>query len=388
MKVTYDVVPYAAIVTSSKMSCFAIAERQMPLRLRHIFGWNLHRSNTGTSSFVLITSVMFIVVTVGAVDYITPPEITFSAFYLLAIGIAAWTQGRIFAYFVSLLCIIVSSAGDLLSGTRYTSLFILLWDKSIVLSLYFIVIALLTRLRALTSDLESQIQERTATLTDEIATRERLERELIEISEREQRRIGHDLHDSLGQHLTGAALAGQVLGEKLAARRLPEAIDAGRLVDLIEEGIALSRKLARGLDPVDIQAEGLMYALEDLAATVSVLFRITCRFECESPILIHNASVSGHLYRITQEAISNAIRHGNCTRISVELEPLEDGIALRVMDDGEGLPAITSVASGMGLRIMAHRAKMIGAAFHATRADSGGTVVSCLLPYSEGTTRC
>src|SRR5271165_1988590 len=112
-----------------------------------------------------------------------------------------------------------------------------------------------------------------------MAERERLERELLEISEREQRRIGHDLHDSLCQHLTGAALAGQVLEEKLAARRLPEAGDASKVVELVEEGISLSRKLAKGLHPIEMEAEGLMQALEELVATSTELFKVSCRFE-------------------------------------------------------------------------------------------------------------
>ena len=211
-----------------------------------------------------------------------------------------------------------------------------------------------------------------------MARRERVERELLEISEREQRRIGHDLHDSLGQHLTGAALAAQVLEEKLALRSLPEAVDAGKVVEIVEEGIALSRKLAKGLHPIEMEADGLMQALEELAATSGELFKVSCRFECDSPVLIHDAATSSHLYRIAQEAVSNAVKHGKARNILIQLETLDAGIALRVKDDGGGLPDLPPKTAGMGLRIMAHRSSMIGATFQARRDDPAGTTVACV----------
>jgi signal transduction histidine kinase len=229
-------------------------------------------------------------------------------------------------------------------------------------------------------ELEARVRQRTQALREEIAGRQRLEQELLDVSEREQRRIGHDLHDSLCQHLTGAALAGQVLEEKLAVRGLAEATDANRVVELVEEGIVLSRKLARGLDPVEMHADGLMQALEELAAVTTDLFKIKCIFECDSPVLIHDPAVSGHLYRIAQEAVSNAIKHGKARTVTIQLEVLEEGTALRVKDDGAGLPEPTPPSTGMGLRIMAHRAAMVGAAFSARRAETSGTIVSCVLP--------
>jgi signal transduction histidine kinase len=122
-----------------------------------------------------------------------------------------------------------------------------------------------------------------------------------------------------------------------------------------------------------------MQALEELAAISSDLFKVSCRFECDSPVLIRDTATSGHLYRITQEAISNAVKHGKARNISIQLEALDDGIVLRVKDDGTGLPGSLPATAGMGLRIMAHRASIIGATFQARRNDSGGTMVSCVL---------
>jgi signal transduction histidine kinase len=328
---------------------------------------------------LFVVAALAIVVTVGVVDYATGREISFSVFYLLAVALATWFVGRGFAFFISFLSVTVSLAGDMAAGARYSNPLVLCWNGAILLAFYLIVVWLLARLRLLYKELEARVLHRTAALTEEMAERERLERELLGISEREQRRIGHDLHDSLCQHLTGVALAGQVLEEKLTARRLPEAKDASKVVELVEEGIALSRKLAKGLHPIEMEADGLMQALEELAATNAELFKVSCHFECDSPVLIHDATVSGHLYRITQEAISNAVKHGKARHINICLETIDDGISLRVQDDGAGLPELPPKNAGMGLRIMAHRAGMIGATFSVRRQDSGGTVVSCIL---------
>lgn len=333
----------------------------------------------GPSHGFMVAASVLTVLTVGLVDYATSPEISFSVFYLLALGLAVWFVGREFAWFIAVLSMAVSLAGDLATGSRHSSMPVLFWNESIVLAFYFVVVWLLTRIRQLTRGLEARVRERTTALTDEIAERERLERELLEISEREQRRIGHDLHDSLGQHLTGAALAAQVLEEKLAARGLPEAADASKLVSIVEEGIALSRKFAKGLHPIELEAEGLMQALEELALASSDLFKIACRFECDSPVLVRDGPASGHMYRIAQEAVSNAVKHGKARNIVILLETLDDGIALLVKDDGVGLPEPLPEKRGMGLRIMAHRAGMIGATFTARREGDRGTTISCVL---------
>jgi len=335
------------------------------------------------SRLFFIAAAVLTVMAVGLVDYVTRWEFSLSVFYLLALGLAAWFVGRGFAYFISVFSVAVSLAGDLAAGSRYSSFLVPLWNASIVLIFYIVVTGLLTRLRRLTRGLEAQVQERTAALIEQMAERERLERELLEVSEREQRRIGYDLHDGLGQHLTGAALAGRVLEEKLSARNLPEAADAGKVVELVEDGITLSRKLAKGLHPIEMEAVGLMAALEELAATTAELFNVHCRFECDSPVLINDVAVSGHLYRIAQEAISNAIKHGKAKNIVISLEAIEDGTVLQIKDDGIGLPEMRPKSAGMGLRIMAHRASIIGAKFQAQRDDSSGTVVSCVLRHQE-----
>jgi signal transduction histidine kinase len=331
------------------------------------------------SHVAFIIAAFLMVTVIGTVDYLTGFETSFSVFYLLPIGLAAWFVGRGFAIFTSILSVVVSLAGDLARGAHFSNPFVPIWNAVILLAFYLVVVWLLAILRTLHRDLEGQVRQRTGALTEEIAERERLERELLEISEREQRRIGQDLHDSLCQHLTGATLAGQVLEEKLVALHLPLAAEAGKMVGLVEEGIDLSRKLAKGLYPVEMEADGLMLALEEYATTISELFKVACRFECDSPVLIHDPATAGHLYRITQEAVGNAIKHGKAKNILIRLEVSEAGSALSIKDDGTGLPEMLPKNRGIGLRIMAHRSGMIGGVFHARRDETGGTLVTCEL---------
>ena len=294
-------------------------------------------------------------------------------------GLAAWFVGRGSAIFVSILSVVVSLGGDLARGAHFSSPLVPAWNAVIAIAFYLVVVWLLTVLRSLQRELEARVQQRTAALKEEMAERERLERELLEISEREQRRIGQDLHDSLCQHLTGTTLAVQVLEEKLAARNLPEASEANKVVELVEEGINLSRKLAKGLHPVDMEADGLMLALEEYAATSSELFKVSCRFECDLPVLIHDAATAGHLFRIAQEAVGNAIKHGKARNILIRLDASEEATVLSVKDDGVGLTEPLPKNRGMGLRIMAFRSGMIGGTFNARRDETGGTLVTCEL---------
>ena len=335
------------------------------------------------SPSTLISAGLAILVLIGLVDYLTGFEILFSVFYLLEVGLAAWFVGRGFGMAMSVLSVCVWIGGDLAAGARYSSPLIPIWNAAILLVLYFIVVWLLASLRSLHRDLEMKVQQRTVALTQEMSERARLEKELLEVSEREQRRIGHDLHDSLCQHLTGTALAGKVLGEKLAAKSMPEAADADKIVDLVEDGVLLARNLARGIYPVDMEAEGLMAALEDLAANIRAVSKVDCTFECRPPVLIHDATVATHLYRITQEGISNAIRHGKARSIEINLFAQDRRLTLTVEDDGAGLPENWRTGRGLGTRIMAHRAAMIGGLLTIEPNATGGTLVRCSVPASE-----
>jgi PAS domain S-box-containing protein len=212
----------------------------------------------------------------------------------------------------------------------------------------------------------------------------RLERTVLEISGREQRRIGRDLHDGLGQHLTGVAFMSKVLQRKLREKSSDEADDAAKIVDLVNQAINKTRELSKVLLPVLSDSRGLMSSLLRLATEVEDLYQVPCHFECEGVILINQSEISTHLYHIAQEAVGNSLRHAQPQRIVIRLE---GGIApmLSVEDDGGGIqqkwpPAPGAV--GMGLQIMSYRAKMIGGTLDVRQGSGGGTTVSCTFPCS------
>jgi len=218
----------------------------------------------------------------------------------------------------------------------------------------------------------------------DITRRKRLEREILEISGREQRRIGQDLHDSLCQHLAGIGFMGKVLEKKIAAHRKLEPADVSEIVDLIDQAITMTRGFARGLNPVRLEAEGLRMALSSLADNVEKLFGISCPVIYEEDIGIFDPAVATHLYRIVQEALNNAIKHGKADTVTVALRQQEDTVILTVSDNGCGICNAVASGKGMGLNIMGYRASMIGASLDIADGETGGTKVTCTLPKRNG----
>lgn len=236
----------------------------------------------------------------------------------------------------------------------------------------------------LNEELERRVLERTAELTKanqqlraEMQRRKRLEKEILEISEREQTRIGRELHDSLGQQLTGIAIMGKVLQQRLASQLPEEAERAGELSQLISRAIDETRQLSRGLHPVAMDENGLMMALQSLAGTTQSISGISCSFQCGSPVPVGDASTAVHLYRIAQEAISNAIRHGNARQISIELTANHNRATLSIANDGRSFPKRLPRKRGMGLQVMGYRAEVIGGILNVQRGPTGGTRVTC-----------
>ena len=214
----------------------------------------------------------------------------------------------------------------------------------------------------------------------DVTERRALEHEIQEISEREQRRLGQDLHDGLGQAMTGIAFLAKVLQKKLQGRNLQEAQEAGHIARLINEALAQTRRLSRGLCPVVLDSNDIEAALEQLAENVRTLFSVSCQLQCEPDIRITDNTVAVHLYRIAQEAASNAIKHGRARNILLSLAANPSRLILKTKDDGAGFPAAAPKSKGMGLRVMHHRARMIGAAISLRQSKAGGVTVTCSLP--------
>jgi signal transduction histidine kinase len=247
-------------------------------------------------------------------------------------------------------------------------------------------------LRKYRQHLEELVGVRTGELTEanklllqEIEGRKRLEQEILDIGEREQRRIGQELHDSIGQQFTGIAFMTKVLTQKLSGKLPEEAADAAEIGDLVNQAMEQARSLAKGLHPVDLDAESLTSVLQELSATTEKLFAIRCTFKCDGAIAIDDTVVAVHLYRIAQEAINNAIKHGKAKHIEVRMDHGKNKSVLTVKNDGLDFPGMQVKSKGMGLQIMDHRAEMIGGTLDIRKTDDGGTIVTCELPDKKHT---
>jgi signal transduction histidine kinase len=232
-----------------------------------------------------------------------------------------------------------------------------------------------TKQRKFTSDDVHILQSVSSVLAAAI-DRRKLEEELLAISGREQQRIGQDLHDGLCQQLVGIEFRNSVLARQLAKEEAAKT-EAERIGELIRDATRQARLLAQGLSPVQLEANGLMSALEELTSNAAKLFNITCRFECPRPVLVADNTVATHLYRIVQEAITNAVKHGHAKSIIVSLSSSADESTLKITNNGAEFPAGANAKGGLGLRIMEYRADMIGATLKISSAKDKGTTVAC-----------
>ncbi|MBN8418726.1 MAG: PAS domain S-box protein [Verrucomicrobia bacterium] len=251
----------------------------------------------------------------------------------------------------------------------------------------------ITEQRQTQNELERRVAERTtelleanAELTAQMEERNRLENALLHISEQEQRRLGQDLHDGLCQSLSGLAFMARSLTKTLEAQALGAvaavAAEAGRLAELLHRSVEHSRDIAKGLHPVVMDAEGLVSALHELAARSSG--GISCRLRCERMVPITDNGVALHLYRIAQEAVTNALKHSGARSITVSLRLRQNQLSLSVADDGCGMPEVIRAADGMGVRLMKYRADVIGADFAIGKRKKHGTRMTCLLQMPAG----
>jgi PAS domain S-box-containing protein len=222
-----------------------------------------------------------------------------------------------------------------------------------------------------------------ATTERDITERKRMETELLQVREKEQKLIGREMHDSMGQMLTGIAVKSKGLELKLKAKSLPDSADAAEICELANQAIAQTRRLARMLYPVDIETGGLISALQGLASNTNDLLEISCRFKYNNAAPIRDPVTARHLYRIVQEAITNAVRHGKPKNIRIELASAKGKSILKVVNDGKDFPRIIAKKKGIGLKIMEYRAKMIGGMLDIGRYRKGGTIVTCTFPNME-----
>jgi signal transduction histidine kinase len=324
------------------------------------------------SRWSLAIACLVLTCLVGYVDYLTGYERSLLLFYLVPISLAAWFGSFAFGLAIAAVCVIIMVLSDIASGIPALGV----WNAGTAFVSLVLFAGVLSKLATLVRELDQRVRERTAALEREMAEHQRLDREIAQVADRERRRLGQDLHDQLGQHLTGTALTAQVLKEKLAARSAPEVREAEKLVQYVEEGIDLTRSLARGFFSPELDAEGLMAALQQLAENVSERFRINCVLDGDESIRIHDRTVANQLYRITQEAVTNSVKHGAARQVDIRLAKDGADLCLTIVDNGTGFPDTLPKSDGLGLRLMQHGAALSGATFDVRRNGKRGTIAT------------
>ncbi len=324
------------------------------------------------SSRAIFAESLLFAIGVGLLDYVSGYEVSMFIFYGIPILAVAWWCDRRSAFALAAVCALFWISADALTGHFYRHQWIRAWEPLARFGYFGFVAAAGSALKRQ----QVAVQSRIALLEHS----QQLERQIIEISEREQRRVGRDLHDGLCQYFAAVSCASASLRSDLAASGIAEeAALAAEVTELIEQGVAQIRDLARGLMPVQMYEAGLAAALEQLAASVSRLQNTTCRLQDGGQVRVE-APVAIHLYRIAQEAIHNAIRHGNAHTIEISLQKNGSMAMLSIQDDGCGVSRVPARSDGMGISIMKYRSRLIGGNLKIDEPKTGGTIIRCTFP--------
>jgi signal transduction histidine kinase len=328
-------------------------------------------------------SLVFVAAMVGAigwVDYLAGVHVSLGLFYLIPIACSVawlgWREGAL----VAVACVLVRMSGDLAVG-GYSHPIVSYWNRLIDLGRYLFVVWTLHALLSLLRDVEQQVRLRTVALEKAIDERNKLQKELFEISRRERSAVGHDLHDGLGQHLTATSIAANLLAQRLERDGHAAAGDARVIGKMLQEGIANTRQIARGLLLAAIAPAELVAELEELADRMNREHRAGCQFLYRGNGADRlDVATSSHLFYVAQEAARNAVRHAQSTRLNISLVTDGSILDLSIADNGRGVQAPKAKIPGMGLRIMAHRTELIGGKFAVGPHPGGGTIVRCRVP--------
>jgi signal transduction histidine kinase len=335
------------------------------------------RQLEGLSSAAVWILAAFLIACIGIFSYLSGPELSGSLLYLIPVLLVSHVAGFRSGVIAALLASSIWFTVDLNAGTGQGRIFTPYWNLLMRSGTFLVAVVLVAATRSLNAQLEERVRERTTALELQMAENRELERSILDISDREQVRIGQDLHDSLCQQLVSVAFSANMLQERLEKEGIVTNRDASRIADMIDDSINQARNLARGLYPVRLETEGLELALRELAATMNRRFQVSCNVECPSPIPSCHPAVGIHFYRIAQEAVVNAAKHAKARNIFLSLSATAGLMKLTIEDDGEGIVPVPRNPDGMGLRIMEYRARMIGAEFKIAHRLPRGTVVSC-----------
>src|SRR6267154_735424 len=303
---------------------------------------NFHRLKISRGSLTI--ACLILAGLIGYADYLTGYKQSLLLFYFLPISLAAWFANFKFGIAIVAVCVMVWVLSDLAAGIPALEF----WNIGMAFASYVLFAGVVSILGILVLELDGRVEERTAAYERETVERRRLDQEIAQVADRERRRLGQDLHDRLGQHLTGTALAAQVLKEKLGTKSAPEAAEAEKLVRYVEEGIDLTRNLARGFFSPELEADGLSVALEGLAENISERFTVNCIFHGGDSIPVRDSAVATQLYRIAQEAVTNAAKHAAAENIDIRVTVNGSELALTITDDEVGIPDKLPDSKGLG----------------------------------------
>jgi signal transduction histidine kinase len=325
---------------------------------------------------LIIVVCLLLVAFIGWLDYITGFENSLLIVYLAPIAIGAWFLGFWFGIAMAVSCVIATVLADLAGGLPR----ILVWNCVTAFVAYLIFIFLFRRWHSLLSEMHLRVKERTADLQRELARRQQLEKEIAVVVEEERNRVGRELHDSLGQHLTGTGLLAETIAKQLEKDNSPIRTTARKVVKLIDRGIELTREIARGLYSSELDGDGLFSALESLSRSASD-GQVKCEFE-HSGKPPRSTELATQLYWVAREAVTNALKHAEPRNVRIQLQTTDDYLRLKVEDDGRGLRQ-DAMRDGIGLKVMAKRAELAGGTLRIEEAAQG-TIVHCEIPLSEG----
>ncbi len=322
----------------------------------------------------ILAEMVGLILAIGIFDALTGFEIRLLPFYAGPVFAAAWFCGRRQGLLVGALAGITSLAADWVDADPDLTGYIAIWEitRHMISCMSVAVIGSLLRSRS----------DMTAARIALLEHSRRLEREIVEISEEQQRRIGRDLHDGLCQSLAAMACSASSLHDDLQQMEATaEAEAAHELAGLLREAVVQTRDLAHELVPAHLDQVGLSLALESLANSVSRLQGISCTFAAHGAVTRLKEAMAGDFYRIAQEAISNATRHGKAKRIAIDLAVADGLTTLRIEDDGTGMEANKGDQhDGLGLNLMRYRARQNGGDLHIATAPGAGTTVLCTAP--------
>lgn len=330
----------------------------------------------------LLTGVAVSLLLIGWADYVTGTRMSFVVFYLVPILMATAWFGRNIGLGTAVAGVVVRFVADSRDDAATLHETWLWWNSTGSLFVYLTMVWMFDLLMQLHRRLEERVRERTLALEREVRKRQEVQRELLDLSGRERSAMGRELHDQIGQHLVGTAMAAQVLAERLQARGEHGAREARQIADLVEQGISQTRQLAQGLLLSYIEPARLESELEELCTVLGQQYPGTeLTYLIEGTEAIEDGNVAAQIYRLVQEALRNACRHSGAENVRLHITRCGDELELLVEDDGIGLPEERS-GSGMGLRIMQHRAEHIGSFLELSPRPGGGTSVRCLVPLS------